>query len=246
MQRFHFQTERGDLIPSVSESEMRMVDQIAVEEYRLGILQMMENAGRNLALLACQMIDDQPGLIAVLAGSGGNGGGGLCSARHLHNHGMEVEIILSREEASFQGAAETQLHILKAAGVKITPMPSPDEILHKADLIIDALIGYSLNGPPTGKTEQLIELANASPTLILSLDLPSGLEASEGTQPGACIKPESILTLALPKTGLRAVEAEIVLGDIGIPPELYQELGFSPPPFPPGEYLLPLQMPLFP
>ena len=233
MQRYHFQTDRGELIPSVSESEMRLVDQIAVENYQLAILQMMENAGRNLALL-------------VLAGSGGNGGGGLCSARHLHNHGMEVEIILSRDEATFQGAAETQLHILKAAGVKINPMPTPNEIVDKAELIIDALLGYSLSGPPTGKTEELIDLANASPTPILSLDLPSGLEATEGRQPGACIKPESILTLALPKSGLREVDAEIVLGDIGIPPELYQELGFSPPPFPPGEYLLPLQMPQFP
>ena len=90
MNRIFFQTLDGREIPAVSESEMREVDRLAVEVYGLQILQMMENAGRNLAQVAMRKLSNQVGTITVLAGSGGNGGGGLSAARHLLNHGYQV------------------------------------------------------------------------------------------------------------------------------------------------------------
>ncbi|HIQ01424.1 MAG TPA: hypothetical protein EYH30_04750 [Anaerolineales bacterium] len=83
---------------------MREVDRVAVEEFGLGILQMMENAGRSLAENVLDMPAEAEGEIAVLAGSGGNGGGGLCCARHLHNHGLRVRVVLSREAAALSRA----------------------------------------------------------------------------------------------------------------------------------------------
>jgi NAD(P)H-hydrate epimerase len=74
MRRPVFQTEDGTEVPAVTEQQMREVDRIAVNDFGLGILQMMENAGRNLTELAIEMVGDSPGSIAVLAGSGGNGG----------------------------------------------------------------------------------------------------------------------------------------------------------------------------
>ena len=119
-----FWTEEGILVPAVTAEQMREVDRIAVEEFGLGILQMMENAGRNLALNAIGMLGGMAGEITVLAGAGGNGGGGLCSARHLHNRGYEVHLVLDRDAGAMRGAAGTQLRILRAAALSVT---EPDE-----------------------------------------------------------------------------------------------------------------------
>ena len=224
-----FQTKVGQLIPAVNEAQMREVDRIAVENFGLGLLQMMENAGRNLALYAIDLLAGKEApIITILAGSGGNGGGGICCARHLHNRGYQVNLILSKAANELKGAAAQQWKILQQAG--LTPVPSADTItaIQNANLVIDALIGYSLQGAPRGRTAELIELTNLHAASILSLDVPSGMNATTGETPGTYINPQSTLTLALPKTGLRNPAAgKLILGDIGIPPQVYDELGIT-------------------
>lgn len=107
-----FRTEGGIVVPAVTAEQMREVDRSAVEEFGLSILQMMENAGRNLAENVLVMLDGAGGQITVLAGAGGNGGGGLCCARHLHNLGFKIQVVLSKDAATFTGAARSQLQIL--------------------------------------------------------------------------------------------------------------------------------------
>ncbi len=194
MKRNYYLTESGALIPAVTEDEMHAVDRIAVEEYQLGILQMMENAGRNLAKLAGTFIKEATQKIVILAGTGGNGGGGLCCARHLLNHGYRVDIILVKEPGSYQSAAGTQLTILEASNANIYQASRANSILASAHLIIDALIGYSLKGAPKGSTEDIIRRANQSSLPILSLDLPSGMDATRGDSPGISIQADTVMT----------------------------------------------------
>ncbi|MBC8449191.1 MAG: NAD(P)H-hydrate epimerase [Chloroflexi bacterium] len=228
----NFQTEEGIVVPAVTAAQMREVDRLAVAEFGLTILQMMENAGRNLAGNVMEMLGRAHGEVTVLAGSGGNGGGGLCCARHLHNRGVTVWVVLSKEPAALTGAAANQLHILQAAGVQpVVPNEAADAI-RRAQIVVDALIGYSLSGPPRGRVAELIDLCNRHAAQVLSLDVPSGLDATTGEAPGLVVRPERTLTLALPKTGLRDVPGDLTLADIGIPPQLYQRLGLSvEPPF---------------
>jgi NAD(P)H-hydrate epimerase len=87
-----FRTEDGIPVPAVTAEQMREVDRIAVEDFGLGILQMMENAGRNLAQNVLGMLDGRRGEVTVLVGSGGNGGGGLCCARHLHKRDTSTTV----------------------------------------------------------------------------------------------------------------------------------------------------------
>jgi NAD(P)H-hydrate epimerase len=203
---------------------MREIDRIAVEEFGLGILQMMENAGRNLAQNVMDMIGDSPGQVAVLAGAGGNGGGGLCCARHLHNRGFKVKLVLDREADSLRGAASTQFQILRQAGLQPEDPGQAGEAIRGAQIVVDALIGYSLRGAPRGRAAALIELCNRHAARVLSLDVPSGLDATTGEAPGAVVQPDRTLTLALPKTGLKSVPGDLYLADIGIPPEVYRPL----------------------
>jgi NAD(P)H-hydrate epimerase len=222
-----FRTEDGIIVPAITAAQMREVDRIAVEEFGLGILQMMENAGRNLAQNVQDMLDGARGEVAILAGSGGNGGGGLCCARHLRNRDFSVWVVLDREEALLRDAARHQLQILRAAGVRPVDAFQAREVLRRSQVVVDALIGYSLREAPRGRAAELIDLCNEHAARVLSLDLPSGLDATTGEAPGVVVRPERTLTLALPKAGLHRVPGELYLADIGIPPEVFRRIGVS-------------------
>jgi NAD(P)H-hydrate epimerase len=244
-----FTTEDGLIVPAVTGEQMREVDRIAMEDFGLGVLQMMENAGRDLAQNVMNMLSasaraegpGRKGEVTVLAGSGGNGGGGLCCGRHLHNRGFRVWVVLSKEAGDLVGSAAIQLHTLRKAGVEPVEPAQAVEVIRRSQLVVDALIGYSLRGEPRGRMAELIELGNEHSRRVLSLDVPSGLDATTGEAPGALVRCERTLTLALPKTGLQNVRGELYLADIGIPPEVYRPLGISFAwPFP-GRYWMRLQ-----
>lgn len=237
-----FRTRDGKIVPSVTTEQMREVDRIAVEEFGLSILQMMENAGRNLALNAMDMLGSFTGEIVILAGAGGNGGGGLCCARHLHNHGFRVWLVLDREGSGLGQAAGNQLRILQAAGLEPIGSAHAVEVVRRADLVVDALIGYSLRGAPRGRAAELVQVCNQHAARALSLDVPSGLDATTGETPGLAVQPERTLTLALPKTGLDSIRGDLYLADVGIPPEVYQWLGVTFEPFFAGNYWTPLEI----
>jgi len=239
-----FRTEDGIVVPAVTAEQMREVDRIAVEEFGLGILQMMENAGRSLALNVMEMLDSAEGEVTVLVGSGGNGGGGLCCARHLHNRGFRVWVLLDREAAMLSEAAGSQLHVLRAAGLQLTDRSQAGEVLRRSQIVVDALIGYELQGGPRGRAAELISLCNQHALRVLSLDVPSGLDATTGETPGLVVRPNRTLTLALPKTGLFSVPGDLYIADIGIPPEVFHRLGLPfEPPFKEGHWvrLLPVR-----
>jgi NAD(P)H-hydrate epimerase len=219
-----FQTEDGIAVPAVTEEQMREVDRIAEQDFGLSVLQMMENAGRNLSRHVMEMIPDSGAKIVILAGSGGNGGGGLCCARHLRNHGRQVRLAISKPADELMGSAAHQWRILKTSGFKTLNDEQLGDALAEADLVVDALLGYSLKGEPRGKLQEMIELSNEAAQRILSLDMPSGMLATSGETPGSAVDAERVLTLALPKTGLAAYAGELFLADIGIPPEVYQPL----------------------
>lgn len=220
-------------LPALSTEQMREVDRLMIEEYQIDLPKMMENAGRNLALLAKRMLDcdvaDRP--IVVLAGRGNNGGGGLAAARHLLNWGAWVQVLLTHRPEKFSGVPAGQLRSLEAMGLPVAWAEEGWE-LPPADLVIDAIVGYGLQGPPTGTTETLIQLANSSVAPILSLDAPSGLETTTGQLFTPHIRATATMTLALPKTGLLNAEAvtavgELYVADISVPPQLYAHLGLE-------------------
>lgn len=222
-------------IRTVTVAQMREVDRIMVNELHIELLQMMENAGRCLAAhtrswLGAEFIGRH---VAVLAGSGGNGGGGLVAARRLTIWGAGASVVLGQPRDEVRGVPAHQLEILDCMGVPIwTPDQfSPDALKH-ADAIIDALIGYSLDGPPREPIASLIHAANRADAPVIALDVPSGLDGDSGRAFDPTIKAATTLTLALPKTGLTRLEArewvgDLYLADISVPAQVYQRLGLE-------------------
>jgi NAD(P)H-hydrate epimerase len=226
-------------IPALTPDRMSRVDRIMVDDFGVTVLQLMEVAGQAVAAWARERFlegDARGKTVLVLAGSGGNGGDGMVAARFLHSWGAHPVVWLSHEPATLQvqGAGAHQFRSLRTLGL---PIQSPSEPagegpgdLPGADLIVDALLGFGLSGPPSGAAARLITAANAHPAPILAVDLPSGLDARTGAPYNPCIQADATLTLALPKTGLlapaaRPVIGELAVADIGIPSEVYDRVG---------------------
>jgi NAD(P)H-hydrate epimerase len=105
-------------------------------------------------------------------------------------------------------------------------------LISEATVVIDALIGYSLQGAPRGNTARLIEASNRWAKNVIALDIPSGVDATTGESPGLSIQTDRTVTLALPKRGLDPSMYDLYLTDIGIPPEVYLPIGITlDPPF---------------
>ncbi|MEK6255742.1 MAG: NAD(P)H-hydrate epimerase [Chloroflexota bacterium] len=222
---------------------MREVDRLAVEDFGIGILQMMENAGRNLAMMAMDMLSSADSHITILAGSGGNGGGGICCARHLLNRGYKVKLVLSKDRSELRGAVIKQLNIILQTGFQVTPFSELEASCASTELIIDAIIGYSLSGNPAGKPLEMIQACNHQSAPKLSLDIPSGIDATTGNALGEFVKANHTLTLALPKQGLTHPDVgELFLGDLGIPPRLYQGIDIQLDNFFGGNFIIPLNV----
>ncbi len=222
-------------VPCLTATLMREVDRLATEEFHLDLLQMMENAGRALARLARDRFLGGSALgrrVLILAGPGGNGGGGLAAARRLDAWGAKVEVILGADVNSLKAVPAHQLRALRSVSV---PIRQPGSDLPQAELVLDALLGYSLRGAPRDPIAGMIAAANAGAAPILALDLPSGLDPDTGLPGDPTVRAAATLTLALPKAGLltegaREYVGDLWLADIGIPPELYRRLGLRVPP----------------
>ncbi len=222
-------------LPYITVDQMRKVDQLMETKYQISLSQMMENAGRNLALVAKRNFfkDNCKGkAVVILTGPGGNGGGAMVAARNLKNWGANVDVVIVKEQQKYSGIARQQLKILESMGIDLC---YNCEFEHrKYDLIVDGLLGYSLNGRPKGCARDLIDWANSQPFPVLSLDIPSGMDGTTGEIFEPCIRAYATLTIALPKTGFlerrsKFYTGELFLCDISVPKNLYEELGIDLP-----------------
>lgn len=221
----------------INTPQMIEVDRLMTEDYHIELIQMMENAGRCLAILVKERFFDgdvEGRNIVVLAGTGGNGGGALVAARRLNNWGAKVNVFVTAEPEKFTPVPLHQYKILRRMGVSIL-LADKVEGNGKPDAILDGIIGYSLKGNPRSSAATMIHWANNQNAPIVALDTPSGLDPNSGTLYEPVIGASATLTLAMPKMGLFASDAksvvgELYVGDISVPPELYQEesLGLEP------------------
>jgi NAD(P)H-hydrate epimerase len=216
-----FPSVRADSVGWITEEQMVEVDRVMIEDLGIVLVQMMENAGRNLARVVLDTY--RPGSVAVACGSGGNGGGGMVAARHLANAGVDVTVTTTRTGDKLGGVPRLQFEILQRMGVR------QGTELADADVAIDAVIGYSLRGAPAGRSNALIEALNEQ-AVVVSLDSPSGLNVTTGDTPGNFVTADTTMTLALPKIGLRNHPAvnQLLIADISVPRSVTEALGGAP------------------
>ena len=219
----------SDALELLDTEEMIEVDRLMTDVLKIELIQMMENAGRNLARLCVHRFLHEPQAkrVLVMAGAGGNGGGALVAARRLHQWGADVSVFTTKPDEAYSGVPAHQLGILRRLGVEINSSVLPEET---PEVILDGLIGYSLKGDPRGRAAELMAWANASNSPVLALDTPSGLDSTTGEAHMSTIVADATMTLALPKAGLltggaQSLVGELYLSDIGVPDWVYQKIG---------------------
>ncbi|MDN3515889.1 MAG: NAD(P)H-hydrate epimerase [Candidatus Brocadia sp.] len=219
---------------SLTREEMRELDRKAIEEYKIPGIILMENAGRNVAEEVLKMIDDPcQARVAILCGKGNNGGDGFVTARHLHNHGILLDVFLVARISDVlkDRDAGTNLQILLKMKVSIrevldtTGVTSVLKELGSYDIIVDALFGTGLSGEVREPFKTFIIGVNDLNKPVVSVDIPSGLDCDNGNILGVAIKAAKTITFAARKRGFSlgngpAHTGEIIATGISIPKEL--------------------------
>ena len=213
---------------SATAAQMAEADRIASEDLGIALELLMENASRQIAAAARAFLGDVAGKrIVALVGGGNNGGDALGALRHLAGWGANVGVVLSRPAERLRPLARRQHDILERLGLLCDKVAIED-----ADLLLDGLLGYSVTRPPRDAVAEAIRAANASRLPILAVDLPSGLHPDTGEPLGVTIRAALTVTLALPKRGLietrsGALVGDLLLADIGIPPQAFDRLAIE-------------------
>ena len=213
----------------LSSQEARALDALAADRFGIGVEALMEQAGRSVAELAAPMC--RSGRAVIFVGPGNNGGDGLVAARYLAAAGLRVEVALAMPAGHLQGAAKINFERWNELAPSSTTLGLL--ALTGGDLAIDALLGTGLNRPPEGTLRDAIRQLNAgrgAGARVVSVDVPSGLNADTGAAPGDCVHAELTVTLAARKRGLTqqpgaTLAGRVEIGSLGLPAEALEMLG---------------------
>ncbi len=204
-------------LPSLTSSQVKGVDALIEERFGIPVDWLMEAAGWQIATFVGQRA-------AVVCGVGNNAGDGLAAARHLHRWGR-LAAVSCVDASRLHGAAARELDALRKAGVEV----AGDLVFGDAEVVVDAIFGTGLGRAPEGRFAEWIEAINASGKPVVSVDVPSGLDADTGVAYAPCIRANVTITLGLPKPGLLDLKGRVLVADIGVPFEAYAAVGVTVP-----------------
>ena len=210
---------------SLTRAQVREVDRIAIEEYGISGLVLMENAGHNAARIILDELksgsDPSGASVVVFCGTGNNGGDGFVIARHLVNAGGAVRIGVSGEPARLTPDAAANHAICQAMGVSIRA--AADVEFGAEDVVVDALLGTGFSGQVREPMASLIDrISSTSKRIVIAIDLPSGLDCDSGAAGGSTVRADVTITFVAGKIGFdRGVAGDyvgrVLVADIGAP-----------------------------
>jgi NAD(P)H-hydrate epimerase len=207
------------------------VDQLAVSEYAMSSLVLMENAGRGCADVLCR--EGIGGPVVICCGKGNNAGDGFVLARHLELRGHSVEVLMWSPPDELSEDAAANHHILQKAGIPVTvcerEADAPPAALNAAAWIVDALLGTGVQGDPRPPLDRVIGWINKASARRLAVDIPSGLNCDSGQAGSPTVRADRTCTFVARKSGFLTPQAQPYLGlvevlDIGTPPAVVRQV----------------------
>lgn len=213
-------------------TQMRHVDEKAIKDYGIPSLLLMEHAAYNIFISLRE--NKYSGRIVIVCGPGNNGGDGLALARQLHTwsqNTVQILMLAPLEKLSEEGKTYyTICQKLKISSIQVTESNLSEvvNLLERAEVIVDALLGTGLRREVTGIYEKVINSINRSTAHKVCIDIPSGIDGETGEIRGCCVGADTTITFALPKLGLYRYPAIDYIGklqvvDIGIPKEIIEK-----------------------
>ncbi len=185
--------------------EIRRLDRIAIDDYGIPSMILMENAGGAVASLIQEMFSQRT--VIIVSGTGNNGGDGFVVARKLYSYGFNVKVIVVGNIEKLKNVTLENYKILNKIGIKIFNIREEKDLyvfekeLFSSDIIVDALFGTGLSREITGIYRKVIELINNSNKVVFSVDIPSGINGNNGKIMGIAVKADYTVTFGLPKIG---------------------------------------------
>jgi hydroxyethylthiazole kinase-like uncharacterized protein yjeF len=224
-----------DALGDLTSEDVARLD-AAAAECGVSTLQLMEVAGWQVARCAWQHIRGAAG-VSVIAGYGNNGGDGLVAARHLATWGCGVRVLVLASEARVTGIVADHVVSARKCGADVVTDIDPaalQGVIAHADLIIDAILGTGLRSAPREPQADAIRAINESMVPVLSVDVPSGLDATTGEAFEPTVRATLTCTLTAMKRGLRRGDGprqagEIWVADIGMPAVAWRQAGLVQP-----------------
>jgi NAD(P)H-hydrate epimerase len=215
----------------ITTKEMQALE-INAEYFGISKLQLMENAGRNVAVEISPRFKPKDVRVAIFCGLGGNGGDGFVAARHLVCLGFTVDVILAGKASQIVNTeARKNWEALEPLSDSLTSHEVYDSSLIpevKAEVLVDALLGTGLKGPPRPPILQLIRRANETDAFRVAVDIPSGIDSDSGKVLGEAVKADVTVTFHKAKPGLVKAKrhvGELVVKHIGLPQEIEKFAG---------------------
>lgn len=211
----------------LSGDEMRTVDRLTTEQYSVPSLTLMENAGVSIAsYCAARYSPLASRQILIVCGKGNNGGDGLVAARHIVQRGGFPHVVLLADYEQVQGDARVNLDAIIQCGQRPHSVTSFKDWLEYAstvprpELLVDAILGTGLKKPAEGFLAQVIEDINKryNSTHVLSVDLPSGLNADSHEVIGPTLRATGTVTMTAPKICLAFPPAAEWAGSVTVTP----------------------------
>jgi ADP-dependent NAD(P)H-hydrate dehydratase / NAD(P)H-hydrate epimerase len=212
------------VLQALTAAQSRTAEERAVAR-GTSLAELMERAGSAVAAEAAEFAPE--GHVAVVAGKGNNGGDGWVAARLLHEAGRDVSVLAFAAPDVLARPAGDAARAALAAGVDWTLVGSDEALLlglADASLVVDALLGTGASGAPREPYARAIEAVAESDALVLSVDVPSGLDSDTGAASGAAVAADVTVTFSALKRGLvvgrgATLAGDVVLADIGIADE---------------------------
>ena len=218
----------------VSVKQIQELDRAAIEEYGISSLVLMENAGRLVAQEIKRYLKRKKNpFVCIVCGLGNNAGDGFVAARHLFNAGLKTRIFLIGRKESLKHDALVNYEVLKRCGYPVAEAGARTSSLRRnvsqADVVVDAIFGAGLNRLIEEPFKSIIKTINEKAKYVVSVDIPSGLDAATGNFFGICVKANLTVTFSFAKKGFflnngPEYAGKIVVGDIGIPITLIRKL----------------------
>ncbi|MGE5676367.1 MAG: NAD(P)H-hydrate dehydratase [Mycobacterium leprae] len=205
----------------VSGDQMRSIENRVFDKYKVSSQLVMEIAGRQVAVIARQMLGGKRGPVVVVCGKGNNGGDGLVAARWLQHWDVNTQVVLWSTYDDLPADAAEALRTCRFSGVPILMPAQAKDALNNAALVIDAVLGIGVVGSARGPAAEAIKLINQAGRPVLAVDMPSGVSTDTGRADGPAVKADVTVTFALPKLGLFQFPAadlagRVVVADIGL------------------------------
>ena len=198
-------------------SQMRQADKDCIEQIGIPGIVLMENAaGACVDQILSDLGDVHGKSVACFCGKGNNGGDGLAIARLLSRCGANVTVFLTHGD-SYRGDAAINREIITHMDCNICHVPENiKDTVHSFDIIVDAIFGTGIYGTVDDDTFSVISAINSTDKYVLSVDVPSGLNADTGEVCGICVNATKTVTFGAYKTGLFLFPGCDYAGDITV------------------------------